>query len=176
MELTGRYELSAPPEVVWTALFDTQVLAAALPGCESLESQGDAAYDATVKLKIGPVSARFKGHVEITDADPHKSCRINGQGNGGVAGFVKGGALVELAPDGDGTVLTYTADAQVGGKLAALGNRLIQTTSRKLADQFFSEFANHLADTQQPVPKALARSSLRSYLVELLNWLFKGGK
>lgn len=149
MELTGRYELDASPEVVWQALFDTAVLAAAIPGCEALEAQGEAAYDATVKLKIGPVSARFKGNVQITDADPSKSCRIVGQGSGGIAGYAKGGALVELEPNGEGTVLTYTADAKVGGKLAALGSRLIQSTSRKLADRFFSEFANHLQNTEQ---------------------------
>jgi len=149
MELTGRYELDAPPEIIWKALFDPEVLAASIPGCETLEAQGDAAYDACVKLKIGPVAARFKGNVEIADADPCRRCRIVGQGTGGIAGFAKGSAVVELAPNGEGTVLTYTADAQVGGKLAALGSRLIQSTSRKLADQFFSNFAKHLQEAKK---------------------------
>ncbi|MFG6637814.1 CoxG family protein [Sulfitobacter sp. 1A12126] len=149
MELTGRYELDAPPEVVWDALFHPDVLAASIPGCESLQAEGPATYAATVKLKVGPVSARFKGNVEIVDAEPCRSCRITGKGSGGIAGVAHGASLVALEATATGTVLTYTADAKVGGKLASLGSRLIESTSRKLADQFFSNFATHLKSRRE---------------------------
>lgn len=151
MELTGRYELDAPPEVIWDALFDPEILAASIPGCEDLAAEGPAAYTATIKLKVGPVSARFKGNVEICDAQPCESCRITGKGSGGIAGIAQGSSFVEFEATETGTVLTYTADAKVGGKLAALGSRLIVSTSRKLADQFFSNFATHLQSSQENV-------------------------
>jgi uncharacterized protein len=145
MELVGTKILEATPDVVWQALFDRAVLEQAIPGCESLEQTSDTTFVAVVKLKIGPVSARFKGEVELSDIDPHKSCTLSGKGSGGIAGFAKGAARVSLAPDGTVTVLNYTADVAVGGKLAALGNRLIASTAQKLTDEFFANFTNVLA-------------------------------
>lgn len=144
MELVGTRSLAAPPEMVWQALFDRAVLERAIPGCESLEQTSDTTFVAVVKLKIGPVSARFKGEVELSDIDPHKSCTLSGKGSGGIAGFAKGAARVSLTDGGAATVLDYTADVAVGGKLAALGNRLIAATAQKLTDEFFANFTNAL--------------------------------
>ncbi|MEP9348371.1 carbon monoxide dehydrogenase subunit G [Xanthobacter sp. KR7-225] len=141
MEITGEYRIAAPRDVVWRAVLDPAVLAACIPGCKELERTGEGAYVAKVQLKVGPVSATFAGTVELQDLDPPAACRIVGQGNGGMAGFAKGEAKVSLVEEGAQTVLTYVADAQIGGKLASLGGRLIQATARKLSDQFFSTFA-----------------------------------
>lgn len=148
MELLGTRTLEAPPEKVWQALFDREVLKQAIPGCESLEQTSDTTFIAVVKLKIGPVSARFKGEVELSDIDPHKSCTLSGKGSGGIAGFAKGAARVTLDAEGVRTVLDYTADVAVGGKLAALGNRLIASTAQKLTDEFFENFKNALASEE----------------------------
>ena len=144
MELTGTHELNQPPEVVWAALFDPATLRDAIPGCEVLDQTDDNAFAATVKLKIGPVSARFKGDVELSEMVPPHSCLLSGKGSGGIAGFAKGSARVELMPREGGTVLTYTADAALGGKLASLGSRLIQSTANKLANEFFTNFSQAL--------------------------------
>ncbi|MEY8120224.1 CoxG family protein [Falsihalocynthiibacter sp. BN13B15] len=144
MELQGTQPLSATPDQVWTALFDRDVLERAIPGCESLEQTSDTSFSAVVKLKIGPVSARFKGDVELSDIDPGKSCTLSGKGSGGIAGFAKGAARMTLTPEGDGTVLDYTADVAIGGKLAALGNRLIKATAQKLTGEFFANFTTAL--------------------------------
>lgn len=141
MEITGEYRIAAPREAVWRAVLDPAVLAACIPGCKELEQTGEGAYAAKVQIKVGPVSATFAGTVELKDLDPPAGCTIVGQGSGGVAGFAKGEARVSLAEEGGETILTYVADAQIGGKLAALGGRLIQATARKLSDQFFSAFA-----------------------------------
>ena len=154
MEITGEYRIAAPREVVWRAVLDPAVLAACIPGCKSLEQTGEGAYAAKVQIKVGPVSATFSGTVELQDQDPPAGCRIVGQGNGGIAGFAKGEAKVSLAEDGEETVLTYVADAQIGGKLASLGGRLIQATAKKLSDQFFSAFAATVAAPTDPAPAA----------------------
>src|SRR5687767_6199646 len=122
MDLTGEYTLAAPKERIWAGLNDPEVLKRCIPGCKELEQQSPTQFAATVALKIGPVSATFRGSVELQDMDPPNGYRIVGQGNGGIAGFAKGGALVRLTDGEDGaTVLTYTATADVGGKLASLG-------------------------------------------------------
>lgn len=144
MELTGTHKLNLPPEVVWSALFEPDVLKGAIPGCEGLEQIGENSFAATVKLKIGPVSARFKGDVELSDMVPPRSCVLSGKGSGGIAGFAKGSAKVELVPQDGGTVLTYTAEAALGGKLASLGSRMIQSTANKLANEFFTSFSQTL--------------------------------
>lgn len=141
MDITGEYRIAAPRETVWRAVLDPDVLKACIPGCKELEQTGEGAYAAKVQIKVGPVSATFAGTVELLDRDPPSTCRIVGQGNGGIAGFAKGEATVTLLEDGAETVLTYVAEAQIGGKLAALGSRLIQATAKKLSDQFFSSFA-----------------------------------
>ena len=141
MKMTGEVVLPADRHTVWLKLNDPDVLKACIPGCQSLEKSGENGFAATAKIKIGPVGATFKGAVSLSDLDPPNSYRISGQGEGGVAGFAKGGALVTLSdsPDG-GTVLAYDVEANVGGKLAQLGARLIDGVAKKMADQFFGNF------------------------------------
>ena len=141
MELKGEYRIPAPRERVWSMLNDPAVLRACIPGCESLDGSIEEGFSARVTTKVGPVKATFNGSVELSNVNAPESYTISGEGKGGVAGFAKGGADVHLAEDGGETVLTYNASAQVGGKLAQLGARLIDSTAKKLADQFFSCFA-----------------------------------
>jgi Uncharacterized conserved protein len=141
MEITGEYRLEAPREEVWARLFDPEVLRRCIPGCKELTQTGENSFDAKVQLKIGPVSATFAATVEICDIDAPASCRLVGKGNGGIAGFAKGECTVQLVEDNGATVLTYKADTEIGGKIAALGSRLMQATSKKLADQFFLAFS-----------------------------------
>jgi carbon monoxide dehydrogenase subunit G len=141
MDITGQYRIAAPREVVWAALNDPDVLRRSIPGCQELERKSDNEFTAKVALKIGPMNANFTGAVTLQDLNPPESYTIAGQGQGGAAGFAKGSAAVKLTPDADHTILDYTAKADVGGKLASLGGRLIQATSKKLADEFFSKFA-----------------------------------
>lgn len=141
MDLTGEYELNAPKEKVWAALNDPDLLARCIPGCKELVQSAENAFAAKVTLKIGPVSATFNGNVTLEDIDAPNGYRIVGQGNGGMAGFAKGSAIVKLEEKETLTVLTYEAKADIGGKIASLGSRLIAGTSKKLADQFFSSFA-----------------------------------
>jgi uncharacterized protein len=141
MVIEGEERIEAPVDRVWAALNDPDVLKASIPGCESLEKTSDTELEAVVTLKIGPIKAKFNGQVTLENLNPPHSYTINGEGKGGVAGFAKGGADVTLKEDGpEATVLTYEARADVGGKIAQLGSRLIQSTSKKLAGQFFSEF------------------------------------
>jgi carbon monoxide dehydrogenase subunit G len=141
MTMTGEVQLPASREVVWDKLNDPAVLKACIPGCEDLTKSGDNQFEAVAKMKVGPVSARFKGKVTLTDLDPPNGYRISGEGEGGVAGFAKGGATVALAEQDGGTLLTYNVEAQIGGKLAQLGQRLINGAAKKLADEFFAKFA-----------------------------------
>lgn len=160
MEMTGEYRIPAPRPTVWAALNDPAVLQACIPGCESLERGAENEFKATVRAKVGPVSARFSGKVTLSDFDPPKSYRIAGEGQGGAAGFAKGGAMVNLEEDGaEATVLRYTADAQVGGKLAQIGSRLIDGTARKLADEFFEAFAAKVGEMAGPAPSAAAEAA-----------------
>lgn len=140
MKLTGENRIKASPEEVWRALNDPDVLKQAIPGCDTLEKISDRQFKATVTTKIGPVSAKFNGEVELTDLDPPRGYTISGKGSGGVAGNARGSAKVRLEPDGDHTRLSYDVDAQVTGKLAQLGSRLIDSTAKMLAGQFFNKF------------------------------------
>ena len=140
MDMTGEYRIPAPREQVWAALNDPAMLKASLPGCESLEKVSDHEFAATVVAKVGPVKAKFNGNVTLSNLNPPESYTISGEGKGGAAGFAKGGADVRLTEDGEITVLTYTAKADVGGKLAQLGSRLIDGTAKKMADEFFDNF------------------------------------
>jgi uncharacterized protein len=140
MDMTGEERIAARRETVWAALNDADVLRQCIPGCESLEKQSDTEMSAKVKLTIGPVSARFSGKVTLSEIDPPNGYRIAGEGSGGAAGYAKGSALVRLTEDGDGTLLRYEVKADVGGKLAQVGGRLIDATARKLAGEFFSKF------------------------------------
>lgn len=142
MVMDGQVALPAARDVVWAKLNDPEVLKACIPGCESLEKLSDTEFQAVAVNKIGPVKARFKGKIRLTDLDPPNGYRISGEGDGGVAGFAKGGATVALTPqDGGGTQLSYHVDAQIGGKLAQLGQRLVNGAAKKMADQFFEKFA-----------------------------------
>ena len=159
MDMTGQYRIPAPREQVWAALNDPATLKASLPGCESLEKVSDHEFAATVVAKVGPVKAKFNGNVTLSNLNPPESYTISGEGKGGAAGFAKGGADVRLTEDGDVTVLTYTAKADVGGKLAQLGSRLIDGTAKKMADEFFDNFSQQVAG---PVPAAGAGTGARA--------------
>ncbi len=150
MTMTGEYLLPADRQHVWDALNDAEILKRCIPGCESLERVGDAQFAAVATAKVGPVKARFKGQVTLTDLDPPNGYRISGEGTGGVAGFAKGGAKVRLEDAEGGTRLTYDVDAQVGGKIAQLGGRLINGVAKKYADEFFANFAKALSPAENP--------------------------
>jgi carbon monoxide dehydrogenase subunit G len=146
MTMNGSVTLPADRATVWAKLNDPEVLKDCIPGCQSLERTGENGFAAVAKVKVGPVSATFKGNVELTDIDPLNSYRISGAGEGGVAGFAKGGAKVTLTDVADGCQLSYDVEANVGGKLAQLGGRLIDGVAKKMADQFFANFANRVSD------------------------------
>ncbi len=158
MELKGEYRIPAPRETVWKALNDPDVLRQCIPGCQELEQTADDEFAAKVRAKVGPVNATFSGSVKLSDLDPPKGYTISGEGKGGAAGFAKGSAKVALDEQGDETVLSYTADAQVGGKMAQLGSRLIQGTAQKMADEFFSNFVEQVAPGAEAAPAAEAEA------------------
>lgn len=145
MELKGEYRIEAPREVVWAGLNDPEVLKTSIPGCDEIEKLSDTEMNAKVTAKVGPVKAKFAGSVTLSDLNPPESYVITGEGKGGAAGFAKGSARVELEEDGAATLLRYTVDANVGGKLAQIGARLIEGTARKMADEFFGRFAEQVA-------------------------------
>jgi carbon monoxide dehydrogenase subunit G len=148
--LEGEERIEAPVQRVWEALNDPEVLRVCIPGCEALEKKSDTEMAATVLVKIGPIKARFAGTVELRNLNPPYSYTIAGEGKGGVAGFAKGAADVSLEEDGPGTtVLTYNANSDVGGKIAQLGSRLIVSSSKKLAGEFFSRFNKTVSEGQQ---------------------------
>lgn len=147
MTMSGEVKLAAPRDTVWAKLNDPEVLRICIPGCEELEKVSDHEFVAVATNKIGPVKARFKGRVQLTDLDPPNGYRISGEGQGGIAGFAKGGATVRLTDDEGGTLLSYNVEAQVGGKIAQLGQRLINSAAKSMADDFFVRFANSVAGT-----------------------------
>ena len=141
MQMNDSQRIPASKDKVWAALNDPDILKQCIPGCQSLEMATPTEMTATVVLRVGPVKATFGGKVTLSDLDPPNSYRISGEGNGGIAGFAKGGATVKLTAESpDVTILSYEVDAQIGGKLAQLGSRLIDSTSKKLAGQFFASF------------------------------------
>ena len=166
MEMQGEARIPAPKTVVWDALNDPEALKAAITGCEELTREGENAFAAKVRAKVGPVSARFSGKVELTDIDAPNSYRIQGEGTGGAAGFAKGGATVTLEEDGaDATVLKYDVSASVGGKLAQIGARLVDGAAKKMADEFFAKFAEIAAEragTDMTAPAPAAESELET--------------
>jgi carbon monoxide dehydrogenase subunit G len=162
MDMTGERRIPAPRQTVWEALNDPEVLKVSIPGCESLEKLGDDQMRATAAVRVGPISARFTGKVQLTDIDPPNGYRISGEGQGGVAGFAKGGANVGLTDDAEGTLLTYQVNAQVGGKLAQLGARLIDATAKQMADAFFDRFSRQV----QAMAPATAEASARQTMAE----------
>jgi carbon monoxide dehydrogenase subunit G len=178
MEFAGRYVIPASPEIVWAALNDPFVLQACIPGCESLTRVEGHRFDAVAALRIGPVKATFKAAIAQTELDPPRRCVLEGEGRGGVAGFARGKAEVTLAPDAQQTVLSYVAKGTIGGKLAQVGQRLIDGAAKQIADDFFARFAAHLtippvvpeeiippvlpppADEQVAAPEPLRREGL----------------
>ncbi|WP_299841508.1 CoxG family protein [uncultured Jannaschia sp.] len=144
MELTGSRTIRAPRETVWARLNDAETLKACIPGCEELTGSAEDGFEAVVKQKVGPVKATFKGAVTVSEAHPPESYRIAGEGKGGVAGFAKGGADVKLTEVPEGTELNYVVDAKVGGKIAQLGSRLIDSFASKMADTFFENFKDQV--------------------------------
>jgi uncharacterized protein len=155
VDLIGEYHIPAPRQEVWAALNDVDVLKACIPGCDEMERVSEKEFAAKVTAKIGAVRAKLKGKVELSDIDAPNSYTLSGSGQGGVAGFAKGSAKVQLsdAPDG-GTMLTYEADAELGGKLAAVGSRMVQGVANKMSADFFGAFARHLSAEaeEEPVP------------------------
>lgn len=153
MQMTGEYRIQAPRETVWRGLNDPEILKTAIPGCETVEKVSDMEFTAKVSLSVGPVRAKFSGKVTLSDLNPPKSYTIAGEGQGGVAGFGKGSATVDLEEEGPNqTLLRYSAQAQVGGKLAQIGSRLIDATAKKLADEFFGRFVEAVAPTVSAEP------------------------
>jgi carbon monoxide dehydrogenase subunit G len=144
MDMNGEYQIAAPRQRVWEALNDPEILRQCIPGCEEIVKVSDVEWTAKVTAKVGPVKAKFGGKVTLSDLDPPNGYTITGEGTGGAAGFAKGGAAVKLVDQGAGTLLTYTVKAQVGGKLAQIGSRLIDGASRKMAEEFFGNFAAKL--------------------------------
>src|SRR3984893_15809335 len=138
MDMNGEYQIAAPRQRVWEALNDPEVLRQCIPGCEEIVKESEVEWTAKVTAKVGPVKAKFGGKVTLPDLDPPNGYTITGEGTGGAAGFAKGGAIVKLTHYGGATLLTYTVKAQVGGKLAQIGSRLIDSASRKMADDFFA--------------------------------------
>ena len=145
MEFTGRYVIPAQPQAVWDALNDPSILQVCVPGCQSLTRTEDHRFDAVATLRIGPVKANFKAVIRQGELDPPRRCVLKGEGQGGVAGFARGEAEVTLASEGEGTALSYVARANIGGKLAQVGQRLIDSAAKQIADDFFARFAAQIA-------------------------------
>ncbi|HEU0155512.1 MAG TPA: carbon monoxide dehydrogenase subunit G [Stellaceae bacterium] len=159
MEMTGEFHIPASRERVWEALNDPEILKQCIPGCETIEKVSPTEFTAKVVAKVGPVRATFGGKVNLSDLDPPKGYTISGEGSGGVAGFAKGSAKVDLDEEGvEATLLKYAVQAHVGGKLAQIGSRLIDATSRKMASDFFERFAGAVAPAPaaEPAPTAEA--------------------
>jgi len=158
MEMSGQQLIPAAKEAVWAALNDADVLRICIPGCQELTKTSETEMSAVAVMKVGPVKARFQGAVTLSDLDPPHAYRITGEGQGGVAGFAKGVATVRLEAVDGGTVLGYTVDAQIGGKLSQLGGRLIDVTAKQMAGQFFKRFAEEIEARQNPVMPGDQRS------------------
>ena len=158
MTMTGSVALPADKDTVWAGLNDPEILKKCIPGCQDMTRTGDNGFAASAKVKIGPVSATFKGNVTLSDIDPPNGYTISGEGQGGIAGFAKGGAKVKLTDaEGGGTDLAYDVEAQVGGKIAQLGGRLVNGVAKKYADEFFANFAKALSGdvpAEPPPPPA----------------------
>jgi len=159
MDMSGEKRVPASRDTVWAALNDPEILKLAIPGCESVEKKSDTEFTARVSLAIGPVKAKFKGEVTLADLDPPNGYTLSGTGSGGVAGFGKGEANVSLRDDGEGTIIVYQVHASVGGKLAQVGQRLIDSTAKKLADQFFTNLSAQLGGGKDEAAPAAAPAS-----------------
>jgi carbon monoxide dehydrogenase subunit G len=150
VKLSDQRDIKASPDVVWAAILDPAVLMACVPGCESLTGSADLGYEAVVVQKVGPVKARFTGVVRLSDILPGQAVTLSGEGKGGPAGFAKGSARVVLAAEDGGTRLGYEVEANVGGKLAQLGSRIIDGFAKKIADQFFERLQQQIEGPREP--------------------------
>jgi carbon monoxide dehydrogenase subunit G len=172
MQMAGDVSIAADRQHVWTALNDPDVLRQCIPGCETVTRDGDNVLLARVTAKIGPIKAGFSGKVTLSELDPPNSYLISGEGSGGAAGFAKGSAAVKLTGEGNTTQLHYQVEAAVGGKLAQIGARLIDTTAKKMAEDFFAKFvaiaertANPTTEQATPAPAVAPRSSSRPLII-----------
>lgn len=156
MDMTGERRIPAPRQAVWDALNDPDVLKNSIPGCQTLEKLSDNQMQATAAVRVGPISARFNGKVQLSDIQPPEGYTISGEGQGGVAGFAKGSAKVHLTEEGAATLLAYQVNAQVGGKLAQIGGRLIDATARQMADTFFDRFSQQV---EARLPQSVAQEA-----------------
>jgi len=182
MEMTSTRTVPAPVETVWTALNDLEVLKSCIPGCDAIEPDGENAYRIAMAARVGPVAAKFSGRMKLADIDPPRGYTLSFDGQGGAAGFAKGEARVALAPaeNGAATALSYTVKAQVGGKIAQIGSRLVDGAAQKLADDFFGRFSDAVAAKAGVPPVPAAASAPRPWiryvavalLVVLLAYLF----
>ncbi|MDH5708781.1 MAG: carbon monoxide dehydrogenase subunit G, partial [Hylemonella sp.] len=160
MEFSGEYRIPARQQQVWDALNDPAVLLASIAGCKQLEKVSDSEFNAIVVTRVGPISATFRGSVTLSDLNPPHSYTLTGQGQGGAAGFARMQARVNLKEEGAETVLAYTASAEIGGKLASVGSRLVQTVAKKNADDFFSAFARQLGGSGELAAPAVAPGAI----------------
>jgi uncharacterized protein len=174
MEMSGSRTVPADVETTWRALNDPDVLKASIPGCESIERIGDNEYRVVLTSRVGPVSARFTGRIVVSDAVPSRSYTLSFDGQGGAAGFAKGETRVTLEPDDAQTRIDYTAKAQVGGKLAQIGSRLIDGAAAKVADDFFARFVEHVRSSSSAAPagepEAVVAPRRRSWM-SLILWI-----
>jgi carbon monoxide dehydrogenase subunit G len=160
MDMTGEYRIPLPQGRVWDALNDTEILKASIPGCEELTRESETRLKGRIAAAVGPVRAKFSGEATLSDIDAPNGYTLTGSGSGGAAGMVKGGAKVRLIGDADGTILRYEANAQVAGKLAQIGSRLVDMAAKKMADEFFGNFVRQLE------PAAIAEAPLEHTAVE----------
>jgi len=178
MKMNDEIAIAAPREQVFAALNDVEILKQAIPGCQELEKQSDTELTATVMAKVGPVKAKFKGAVTLSDLNPPESYSISGEGKGGAAGFASGGAKITLREDGVGTILAYEVEAQVGGKLAQIGSRLIDGTAKKLAGEFFENFNQLIGEPPEESPEQAEPESqplVTNPSAEIPGWMFVAG-
>jgi len=172
MQMQGQRSINASREAVWRALNDAEVLKACIPGCDELEKTSGTTFEASVVQKVGPMKARFKGSVELSDIVRGERYTITGEGKGGAAGFAKGGATVHLSDDEQGTLLVYEAEAKVGGKLAQLGSRLIDGFARKMADEFFTRFQEAVEGPAEELEAEgeAPEKKKKGWFERLINW------
>lgn len=154
MQLSDSRVIEATPEIIWSAILDKDVLRACVPGCQEMTGTPEDGFDATVVAKVGPVKATFKGSITLSDMTAPEALTLSGEGKGGAAGFAKGGAQVRLVPHDNGTELHYDVEANVGGKLAQLGSRIVDGFAKRMADQFFTNLQNHIEGPDQSGPEA----------------------
>jgi uncharacterized protein len=162
MNMTGEQRIAAPRQRVWAALNDSEILRASIPGCQSLEKGADGRFTTVVEVKVGPIGARFKAAVSLADLNPPNGYTLILEGNGGIAGSVKGSAKVRLSEDGSSTLISYEVEAQVGGRMAQLGGPIIDATAKQLAGKFFSRFGEIVGGAAQPAAPVGAQTAAPS--------------